>query len=249
MLQQTEEWNGDPANHPTIHCNRLEDGFAPKRPTNIKRPPRSFPPDPSPFEQRYNPDPPAVMVGERRMIVGVCGLKGHGKDTAVQILQNKYGFTRLAFADGVKKVVAEILHVPLWWLHDPAKKEELHVPSGKTYRQWMQLMGTEVGRNIWGDAWINWWKGEVENLDLQRVVVTDMRFWNEFSLIDEGEWDSLTLRVFNPRLPTSKDTHESEMHAFSFPVQAELTNSGAITELWELAESALLKRFPRLWVN
>lgn len=192
---------------------------------------------------------PAVMVGERRMVVGICGFKAHGKDTAAQVLTQKFGFTRLAFADGVKKVVAEILHIPLWWLHDPSRKEEMHEPSGKTYRQWMQLMGTEVGRNIWGDAWINWWKGEVEALDLQRVVVTDMRFWNEFNMITEGEWDALTLRVRDPRKADAADMHESERYALMFPVNAEVVNGGTIPELWDAAESKALKRFPQLWVN
>lgn len=266
----------DTANDPIVHCNRLETGASelmPRRETTIRKPPRSFPPDgyrgsqtrmpirlppedvggrtPLPYEQGelFPYDPPAVIVGERRMVVGICGFKGHGKDTAAQILQQKHGFTRLAFADGVKKVVAEILHVPLWWLHDPIKKEEIHAPSGKTFRQWMQLMGTEVGRSIWGDAWINWWKGEVEALDLQRVVVTDMRFFNEFSMVTDGEWDSMTLRIMNPVRGVPDDAHESERYALQLPVNAEVINDTSINQLWENVEAKVLKGFPRLWAN
>lgn len=266
MTLQNEAWDGDTANHPVIHCNRLEDGLMPRRETTIRKPPRSFPPasysgaqirvpvrvdDAVALEQGelFPYDPPAVMVGERRIIVGVCGFKGHGKDTAAMILQQKYGFTRLSFADGVKKVVSEILHVPLWWLHDPVKKEEMHEPSGKTLRLWMQLIGTEVGRSVWSNAWVNWWKGEVEALDLHRVVVTDMRFFNEFNAITEGEWDAMTMRIMNPIRGVPDDAHESERYALQLPVNTEVINDGSINQLWERTEAKLLKRFPQLWTH
>lgn len=192
----------------------------------------------------------AIEVGERKLVVGVCGFKGHGKDTAALVLQQRFNFARLAFADGVKKLVAEALHIPLWYLHDPVKKEGLHGPSGKTYRQWMQLMGTEVGRNIWGDTWINWWKDEITSRnDLNRIVVTDMRFFNEFDMIREGAWDSLTIRIHDPRKGVPSDAHESERYALMLPVDVEITNNGTIPELWDKTEAAVLKRFPRLWVN
>ena len=197
----------------------------------------------------YEPKNPAVMVGERRLVIGVCGFKGHGKDTAAQVVQQRFGFTRLAFADGVKKLVAEALHIPLWWLHDPVKKEEMHAASGKTYRQWMQLMGTEVGRNIWGDTWINWWRDEVVKSDINKVIVTDMRFFNEFNMITDGDWDAMTIRVHNPRKPLSDDAHESERYALTMPVDVEVKNDGTIPDLWEKTENAILRRFPQLWVN
>lgn len=223
-------WNGDTANHPTIHCNRFEPEI-----------------EPFPLSDKDFYGPPAVDVGERNIVIGVCGFKGHGKDTAAEILIKKYGFTRLAFADGVKKVVSEMLHVPLWWLHDPERKEWLHEPSGKTYRHWMQFLGTEVGRQIWGDVWVNWWKDEISSKHLNRIVVTDMRFWNEFGTIINGDWDHLTLRIRNPGIAASGDMHESERHALTFPVNSEILNDGTKEELWDNVETLLLKRWPRLW--
>ena len=193
---------------------------------------------------------PAIEIGERKLIIGICGFKGHGKDTAAMVLQQRFKFARLAFADGVKKLVAEALHIPLWYLHDSVKKEELHIPSGKTYRQWMQLMGTEVGRNIWGDTWTNWWKDEIAaRNDLNRVVVTDMRFFNEFDMIREGAWDAMTIRIRNPHKFNNDDVHESERYALMMPVDVEINNDGTIPELWEKTEAAVLKHFPRLWVQ
>lgn len=196
---------------------------------------------------RIDDSVPAVDVGTRPIVIGVCGYKGHGKDTAAEVLVRKYNFTRLAFADGVKNVCSEILHEPLWKFHDPEWKESLHAASGKTLRQWMQLMGTEVGRNIWGDVWVNWWRDEVVAKDLERVVVTDMRFWNEFGMITNGPWDSMTLRIFNPTLPSPNDPHESERYALTFPVNAEIMNDGAKDQLWERVESKVLRRWPQLW--
>ena len=40
------------------------------------------------------------------MIIGLTGYKGSGKDTAASHLVEKYGFTRVAFADKLKKSAA-----------------------------------------------------------------------------------------------------------------------------------------------
>jgi len=204
--------------------------------------------EPQPFPEMEYHNPPAVAVGTRPIVIGVCGFKGHGKDTAGEVLVRKYGFQRVSFADGVKKVVAEILHIPVWWLHDPERKEGLHEPSGKTYRKWMQLMGTEVGRSIWGDAWVYWWKTEIEQKGYERVVCTDLRFWNEFGVIsDTEEWDAMTLRIYNRNKPIAEDAHESERYALMFPVNAEIVNNGTKDQLWEKVETKVLHRWPELW--
>lgn len=167
-----------------------------------------------------------------RKIVGICGLKFHGKDTAAQVLIDDFGFKRVSFADGLKEVVARALRIDVAILHDPARKEEVHTPSGKTYRQWLQIAGTEWFRTMWEDVWINYWKQEIYDNDLDKVVVTDMRFPNELAAVMKISMETaLTVRIFNPRVPVSGDMHESEKHALTLPVGYVLNNESTIEAL------------------
>lgn len=58
-----------------------------------------------------------------RLIIGVLGLKGAGKDTLAQILIKQYGFVRTAFADKLYKEVAEAFNVTTEYLGDRTFKE------------------------------------------------------------------------------------------------------------------------------
>ena len=176
-----------------------------------------------------------------KLVVGIAGLKYHGKDTAASVLIEKYGFERVSFADGVKEVVATILHVPVEDLHNPDKKETLHVPSGKTYRQWMQLIGTEVGRAIWEPVWINWWRDEIKAKNIKRVVATDLRFPNELKAIREMHGSAF--RIVRPSLLNANvDVHESERYAMSMEVDEELINDSTPAMLAAKFEIAALGR-------
>ena len=42
------------------------------------------------------------------IIIGLCGNKGHGKDTIADILVSKYNFKKLAFADVLKNSLKEL---------------------------------------------------------------------------------------------------------------------------------------------
>jgi hypothetical protein len=46
------------------------------------------------------------------MIVGICGRKRSGKDSAANLLVEKHGFQKLAFADPLKKLAAQFLGFP-----------------------------------------------------------------------------------------------------------------------------------------
>jgi hypothetical protein len=57
------------------------------------------------------------------MILCLSAWKGSGKDTVAKILVEKYGFTRLAFADVLKDMVAEQYGIDRESLDDPSRKE------------------------------------------------------------------------------------------------------------------------------
>lgn len=133
--------------------------------------------------------------GDTKMIIGVCGFIGSGKDTIADYLVNVHGFRRESFANTLKDAVAAVFgwdrvmlegrtkearewreQVDVWWA------ERLNIPN-LTPRWVLQQWGTEVCRKGFHD---DIWIASVEN-KLRRskdnIVISDCRFPNEISSI------------------------------------------------------------------
>ncbi len=122
-------------------------------------------------------------------IFALCGFAQSGKDTAAGFLVER-GWTRLAFADILRESLYNlnpIVHMPLdgapnhwarvkdivdWKGWDVAKVDYPEI------RQLLQRLGTEVGRELYGE---NFWVDRVMNQVTHpgRYVITDVRFPNE----------------------------------------------------------------------
>jgi hypothetical protein len=128
------------------------------------------------------------------MIVGLLGFIGSGKGTAGDILKDM-GFTPVSFAKGVKDVAAEMFGWPRHLLEGDTQKsrEWREQPDefwskefGKDFtpRYALQLMGTEVGRDVFHkDFWIIKLKKYIEENPDQHFVITDVRFMNEVDFV------------------------------------------------------------------
>ena len=130
------------------------------------------------------------------MIVGLLGFIGSGKGTAGDILKDM-GFTPISFAKGVKDVTAEMFGWPRHLLEGDTQhsREWREKPDnfwssefGKEFtpRYALQLMGTEVGRDVFHkDFWVIKLKNYIDNAPEQNFVITDVRFQNEISFINK----------------------------------------------------------------
>lgn len=176
------------------------------------------------------------------IIVAFCGAKFHGKDTAAQPLIEKYGFKQVSFADGLKQCISTALRVPVSVLNDPAMKETIHAPSGKTYREWLQIAGTEWFRSMWDGIWISWWEEEIKEKGYERVVTTDLRFPNELKAV-RAKPNNFVVRVVNPFKPAHGDTHASEAHQASFVVDDLLMNDGDVADLQAMSIAITERKF------
>lgn len=130
-----------------------------------------------------------------KIIIGVCGFQGSGKDTVADYLVNTHGFRRMSFAGALKDAVAAVFgwdrellegrtrqsrewreQVDAWWA------EKLAMPH-LTPRWVLQYWGTEVCRHgFHDDIWIR----SVEHRLLSttdNVVFSDVRFPNEISSV------------------------------------------------------------------
>lgn len=147
------------------------------------------------------------------LLVGVAGKKQHGKDTVADWLCLKYKFTKLSFADPLKQIIGkQLLYLTDEQLEDGPAKEEVDPRWGKSPRKLIQIIGTEMFREMLDtDFWVKRSMYRVAAIwakDPQaRLVISDVRFPNE---LDACAKVGKTIKIERPDLPTD-DTHKSEM--------------------------------------
>lgn len=121
------------------------------------------------------------------IIVGFGGYAGSGKNTAAEVLIAD-GWVQMAFADPIREAMyvlnplvtsterlADVVNDKGW---DGAKNT---VPE---IRRLLQIMGTEVARNMWSDSfWVDLLFRKAEESGVSRLVITDVRFANEMAAI------------------------------------------------------------------
>ena len=136
-------------------------------------------------------------------IVGVSGWMRTGKDSVAALLVD-FGYTRVSFADPLRKMAADIdptidltnapsdIHqevnfgFPLTTyttlLNAVGYERAKEVPD---FRRFLQRLGTEGIRDNFGqDAWVNLFIAQIEAApDDQKFVVPDVRFPNEAEMI------------------------------------------------------------------
>lgn len=121
------------------------------------------------------------------MIVGFCGLAGAGKTTAAGILVAELGYRRIAFADPLK-AMARAFGLGPRELSGDLKEAPCDLLCGRTPRQFMQMLGTEFGRDMIGtDLWLRSWRRSVEAVIASEghnlIVADDVRFPQEADAI------------------------------------------------------------------
>ncbi len=183
-------------------------------------------------------------------IIGVCGKKRHGKDSVGRILKSQYGFKQTAFADAVKRVAMDVYG--LSWdqcYGEEQEKEDLIPYWDMSPRQIMQLIGTEVGRNIHKDTWVrhtlnnisaaaagqHYLRRDDVNREFFRSkqlcskwVITDVRFPNEAEAI----W-SQGGQIWKVQRPgsSSEDAHASETSVDLITPDITIQNDGSLEDL------------------
>ena len=158
--------------------------------------------------------------GDIKMIIGVVGFIGSGKDTIADYLVNNHGYRRESFANTLKDAVASVFSWDRVMLEgrtkqarewreqvDPWWAERLGIPH-LTPRWVLQNWGTEVcRRGFHDDIWISSLENKLRQTK-DDVVISDCRFPNEISSIkrqgglvvrvvrgEEPEWYNYALSV------------------------------------------------------
>jgi hypothetical protein len=152
------------------------------------------------------------------MLIGMVGFLGSGKGSVSDILVKKYAYHKFAFADALKDTVSVMFDWPRHLLEgdtdesrifretvDPFWDERLFDTLGKsvTPRYILQLMGTEAGRDVFGeDIWVSTLEKRISGIE--NVVISDVRFPNEIEFI--RKMHGMVIRVARGPNPKWFDT-------------------------------------------
>jgi hypothetical protein len=140
-------------------------------------------------------------------IIGVAGKKRSGKDTLADRLE-EHGYEKYGFADNIKRACEEIFDFSdeeLWG----DKKEEINEYWGFTPRHALQVFGTDLFRDKFGDdIWIRSLFRDLQNDDPDKVVITDVRFPNEVEAIQKS--GGIVVWIDASERLSESDDHESE---------------------------------------
>lgn len=117
-----------------------------------------------------------------KIIIGLTGKAGSGKDTVASFLDKK-NTDVFAFADPLKHACKILFNFTEEQLYDPYMKEQIDIRWNKSPREIFQWLGTDVIRkHIKEDFFIINMKNKIENSD-KNIIITDVRFDNEAEFI------------------------------------------------------------------
>lgn len=175
--------------------------------------------------------------------IGLTGLAQSGKDSVAQVLVEEFGYTRVAFADGVREMALAIdpiieytdgtgfgvvyhrlSNLIEWFGWEEAKRQD-------DVRRLLQRVGTDAVRNILGfDTWVTLGMKKAAEVD-GPVVFTDVRFPNEADAIRCGEHlPSVIVRVVRPGVvPVA--AHVSEEAMTTYRSGRTILNDGTLDDL------------------
>lgn len=119
-------------------------------------------------------------------IILLRGFSHSGKDYVGKILSEKYEYTRFAFADSLKSLVAKEYNCNLEQLHSQSGKLEI-CPSDSTHRTYRQILIDEALRlrNMDCDIFAKLCCEEIKNSLKNIIVITDWRYQNELDIISK----------------------------------------------------------------
>jgi dephospho-CoA kinase len=185
------------------------------------------------------------MINANVKKLAICGELRSGKSLLTGMLVNKYRFQPFAFGDALKRQA----HAAFPWIPRNPKPRALYQAFGQAVRG-LPVEGAE-------DVWVRHVMRDIDDfikraraqayadpatLQQPRVVVSDLRQPNEFSMLKD---DGFTIiRVTAPldlRLQRAREEgdnfteadaqHDTETHVAGFDADYEIANNGAVSDL------------------
>lgn len=163
-----------------------------------------------------------------------------GKSTCAKFLIEE-GYEHVAFASPLKAMVHALLvdagvPAPSRFVWGREKNEPIHQLGGVTARHLMQTLGTEWGRNIDVNFWVNLGYQRIDRLlqSGQNVVVDDARFTNEAAALRERGCQFV--KVVRPGVKPTHG-HSSEGGLSNWAADDVVVNDGTVGQLRHRVEA------------
>lgn len=189
----------------------------------------------------------------------MSGYAQSGKDTTAQILVDNFGFTRVAFADALRDSLYALnpfTDVMVTEVGDvsgqntrPVRVQEIIDQFGwdkakvtfPEIRSLLQRLGTEVGREILGEnIWVEIALRKAAAVN-GPVVITDMRFPNEYEAIDMARRTGTRAEAWRIIRPGTKpvNAHPSETALDGHLFDVEIWNGNEIEDLEKIVKGIM----------
>jgi len=179
-------------------------------------------------------------------ILGLTGYKQSGKSTLAMVARTDFNFRPMAFADELKEIVGN-----LWPAFSDAQlygelKEEVVKEYGRSAREVLQVVGTDLFRTYDPDVWVRALRATIKAYYNQMgptsgrtIVIDDIRFDNEAALIHElgGEVWEVRRRAKGGRL--GADHHPSEQGLIEVTPNMVILNSFGLDEYTAMCQRKL----------
>lgn len=162
-----------------------------------------------------------------KVVIGLTGQAGAGKDTIADYLVQSWGFSKVSFAGPLKDAVSSMFCITKAQMEDRKLKEQVIEQWGKSPRQLNQWLGTEIMRKQFDiDFFLKRMDISIGYEDL--VVVSDVRFDNEAEYIKK-KWGGLIWHIEAPsrvqtEMATDAKTHSTEQGISRSLVDASVDN-------------------------
>lgn len=177
------------------------------------------------------------------MIIGLSGYAQVGKDTVANHLVDNYGFVKVSFADPIREAlykldpmiaIGEFSSASLVSAVDHMGWEEVKRQSAEA-RNLLQRLGTEVGREMFGeDFWVN--QGLLKASQHDNVVFADTRYQNEAAAIRRHGGQVWRIHK-QDRGPVNNHPSETDLDEYRFDWT--LPNYAGIEDLHKLIDQIM----------
>lgn len=183
----------------------------------------------------------------KKLVIGMIGKAGAGKDTVGDFLVNRFNFVKMALADPLKAGVKATFMLDDLTAYD---REEREKPL-KDFPEWSarklyQFVGTELYRTHFdNDIWVKLLLKRIRESECNQIVCCDVRFPNEYDLLKKcNDIDFKVIKVTRDGYDgrnVGLQNHPSEMHDLPFDI--EVKNDGNIEYLYYKVAGSLGLRF------
>lgn len=157
------------------------------------------------------------------MLVGITGKKRAGKDTAGRYIAATQELFIDSFAAPIRRFMCDILQCTLDQL-ERIKEDPHPILEGRTPREFMQYVGTEIARQFTPNIWVNALDARLKG----ETVITDLRFDNEAAYVQNR--GGMVIQIERPGT-AGDDAHASERGVSPSLVDIKIKNDGTVHDL------------------